>query len=131
MRLNFFTGIIIHITSSVKMLMYALFFFWVVCPFLSILLCTIYLCSLFLNKTNIQKSGAFLFYWSTVDLQCGVNFFCTASDSVIHIYIFFRLFYILGYHRISNVGPCACLSLYIPNRNYLPIFLLSMFPCIL
>ena len=50
----------------------------------------------------------------------------------LHICIFFfRLSYILVYHRISNVGPCACLPLYIPNRNYLPILLLSICPCIL
>lgn len=131
MRLTFFTGIIIHITYSVKMLIYALFFFWI-CPLLLILLCTIYLYSLFF-KTKLIYRNLVHFFFIEAWLIYNVVFISSVQQMIqLYIYIFFlRLFYILVYHRISNIAPCLCLSLYIPNRNCLSILLLSIFPCIL
>ena len=62
-----------------------------------------------------------LFYWSIFDLQCCVNFYCTAKwFSYTHIYI---LFHILFYYSLSQdieysslcwtVGHCCLSILYI------------------
>ena len=55
----------------------------------------------------------FKFYWSMVDLQHRVNFFCTAkwlsyTYLCVCIYKFFSIFFsIIVCHRILNVVPCA------------------------
>ena len=61
------------------------------------------------------KNGVFLknlFYQSTVDLQCYVNFRCKAKLIYLHmhthIYTFFFIFFsIMVYYRILNIVPCA------------------------
>ena len=56
-------------------------------------------------------TGFFIYFFLevTVDLQCCVNFCCTQSDSVIHIYtiLFHILFQIMVYHVIMTIVPCA------------------------
>ena len=55
------------------------------------------------------------FYWSPTDLQCCVNFSCTAKwlsfiymCVYIYIYVFFFIFFsIIVYQRILNIVPCA------------------------
>ena len=49
----------------------------------------------------------FIFYWSIVDLQCCVNFCCTAVIQLYMYIFFFILFSIMVYHRILNTVPCA------------------------
>ena len=46
-------------------------------------------------------------YWSIVDLQCRVNFCCTAKwSSYTYTYTFFFTFFsIMVYHRILNIVP--------------------------
>ena len=50
-----------------------------------------------------------LFYWSIVDLQCYINFCCTAKWlSYTYLYTFFFIFLsMMVYHRILNIVPCA------------------------
>ena len=49
------------------------------------------------------------FYWSTVDWQFSVNFFCKAKWlSYTHTHIFFFIFFsIMVCHRMLNSSPCA------------------------
>ena len=75
--------------------------------------------AVFFLKGNI----IFLFYWCIADLQCCVNFFCTAkwfSYTYIYIHSFFN---ILFHHGLSQdieysslcytIGPCCLSILYI------------------
>ena len=91
--------------------------------------------SLIIISASIH-SILFLFYWSTVDLQCCVNFCCTAKwFSYIHIYIYsfsysFPLWFITGYwiwfpvlysRTLSLSHPlCNSLHLLIPNSQSIP-----------
>ena len=51
------------------------------------------------------------FYWSIVILQCCVNFCYTAKwFSYTYIHSFFIFFFIMVYHRILTIVPCAAYS---------------------
>ena len=56
-----------------------------------------------------MKKVFLLFYWSIVDLQCCINFWCTAEwFSCSYIYIFFLVFFsIVVCQRVLNIVPCA------------------------
>ena len=60
-----------------------------------------------------------IFYWSIVNLQCSVRFFCTAVTQL-YIYTFFFIFFsimvyprTLDSSRCHTVGPCCLSILYI------------------
>ena len=68
------------------------------------------------NSWNSWTFKTVLFYWSTVDVQCCVNFWCTAKQFIHFIYIyiythtytfFFTFVSIMVYHKILNIVPCA------------------------
>ena len=47
-----------------------------------------------------------IFNWGIVDLQYGVSFRYTTSDSVIYNY-FFQIIFIIGCYKILNIVPCV------------------------
>ena len=63
------------------------------------------------SRYLIQRTGFFsfnLFYWSIVDLQYCVNFYCAANRfSYTHVYthLFFSILFHMFYHRILNTIP--------------------------
>ena len=54
---------------------------------------------------NYLRNIFLFFNWSIVDLQCLVNFYCTAKW-VSYMYICFMFFSIMVYHRILIIVPC-------------------------
>ena len=65
---------------------------------------------------------SFLFSWCITDLQCCINFCCTAKwFSFINIYIIFHLVY----HRILNIVPCGMQKdLVVYNSIYNSLYML-------
>ena len=49
------------------------------------------------------------FYWSIVDLQCGISFRYTQSESVMHIQIFtlFQILFPYSHYRMLSQVACA------------------------
>ena len=61
-------------------------------------------------KTTRPGFFFFFFYGSRVDLQCCVNLCCTAKWFSYTYISFFIFSFIMAYHRILNIVPCAMLQ---------------------
>ena len=82
-------------------------------------------------KCKILDFKKCLFYWSIVDSQCCVNFYCTVkwfscTHRHTHTLILFIFFSIVVYHGILNIVPCAILDLRDRFNLYLTIRYLLM-----
>ena len=75
-------------------------------------------------KVNLLKN----FYWSVVDLQCGVNFWCTANwfsymCVCINIYVFLILIPTVVYYRILNIISSAIYTARLCCLSIIPLCL--------
>ena len=75
--------------------------------------CPCFLCSIYHTVRSLQVCllvrlwDSSSFYWSIIDLQCCLSFWCTAKwFSYTSIYLFFIIFFpIVVYYRILNTFP--------------------------
>ena len=66
-------------------------------------------------------SKIFILYWSAVDLQCCVSFWCTAKlfSYICSHPFFFRFFPHIGYYRVLSRVPCAIQQVLVSDLFYI------------